>query len=112
MQAFALFGLLIPYPWAAFVLAAGFVALYRRSGRRSTGLAAAAWAVYGLYEYGMKLRVLCTGECNIRVDLLLADPLLAIISVWGLVAGLRRRQTASTGPNQRADTHQAGRIES
>jgi len=29
------------------------------------------WPAYLPYEYAMKLRILCSGECNIRVDLLL-----------------------------------------
>ena len=32
---------------------------------------ALAWLAYALYEYLMVARVLCTGECNIRIDLLL-----------------------------------------
>lgn len=39
-------------------------------------LAAAAWLVYSGYETAMSRRILCTGECNIRVDLLLIEPLL------------------------------------
>jgi hypothetical protein len=34
----------------------------------------------------MKLRVLCSGECNIRVDLLLFYPLLLGLSVAALIA--------------------------
>jgi hypothetical protein len=40
------------------------------------------------------MRVLCTGECNIRVDLLLIYPVLAVTSVVGLAiagASLRAR---------------------
>jgi hypothetical protein len=40
--------------------------------RRPFVLAAAVlWACYVPYEYAMKLRILCTGECDIRIDLLL-----------------------------------------
>jgi hypothetical protein len=37
----------------------------------------------------MKWRILCSGECNIRVDLLLLYPALAVLAVFGLVAALR-----------------------
>ena len=46
---------------------------------------AIAWLVYVPYEYGMKLRLLCSGECNIRVDLLLIYTLLAALSLASLV---------------------------
>jgi hypothetical protein len=34
----------------------------------------------------MKLRILCSGECNIRVDLLLFYPLLLVLTVLGAIA--------------------------
>ena len=37
----------------------------------------------------MAARVLCSGECNIRVDLLLIWPLLAVASATALVVALR-----------------------
>jgi hypothetical protein len=43
--------------------------------------ASAAWLLYALYEYLMHARVLCTGECNIRVDLLVLWPALVILTV-------------------------------
>lgn len=39
----------------------------------------------------MKLRLLCSGECNIRVDLLLLYPVLAFLSVAAVVAAMRAR---------------------
>ena len=81
----------IAFPWMAAVIAAVFaaLALWRRS--RVAGLAAAAWGAYSAYEYLMYARVLCSGECNIRVDLLLAYPALALLSLVALVGTLRRR---------------------
>ena len=43
------------------------------------------WLAYLPYEYGMTLRLLCSGECNIRVDLLVIYPLLVALSVASLV---------------------------
>jgi hypothetical protein len=37
-----------------------------------------AWLLYAAYEVGMKQRWLCTGECNIRIDLLAIYPLLLL----------------------------------
>jgi hypothetical protein len=40
----------------------------------------------------MKLRWLCSGECNIRVDLLVLYPLLLLVSLIALRRGLRGRR--------------------
>ena len=74
--------LLIAHPWLA-VLLAGLFALL---GMKRPGLLAVAglWAGYGVYEYLMYFRILCSGECNIRVDLLLVYPLLIILTLLGL----------------------------
>jgi hypothetical protein len=42
------------------------------------------WALYAGYETGMQQRWLCSGECNIRVDLLLIYPALLAASAWAL----------------------------
>ena len=66
-------------PWLAFVVSALFFFLYHESHSRVVVTTAGAWLLYGVYEYLMYLRILCTGECNIRVDLLLFYPLLESI---------------------------------
>lgn len=43
------------------------------------------WIGYGIYEYLMQIRVLCSGECNIRVDLLLIYPILLTLTLASLV---------------------------
>lgn len=55
--------------------------------RRVAVVAGVLWLIYAAYETGMRQRWLCTGECNIRVDLLLIYPvllLLSIVAVWRL----------------------------
>lgn len=74
------------------VLFAGVWAAFRAPG---SALAAFAWALYAPYEYLMHARVLCSGECNIRVDLLLLWPVLAALSLavpFRLFIGRRRRR--------------------
>jgi hypothetical protein len=44
-------------------------------------VASGAWLMYAPYEYLMHARVLCSGECNIRVDLLILWPVLAILAL-------------------------------
>jgi len=39
----------------------------------------------------MKLRLLCSGDCNIRLDLMVLYPALLIISVVGLAVFARAR---------------------
>lgn len=87
----AVLSLFVAWPLLALVPAAMLLALARV---RRSGMALAAglcWAAYAPYEWAMHARLLCSGECNIRIDLLLIYPLLAIASVVAVVAALRRR---------------------
>jgi hypothetical protein len=88
----------IEFPLLAAAIGVVFLVLYTIS-RRTTGLVAAlGWLGYGAYELGMRLRLLCTGECNIRVDLLLIYPILLLITVTAVVSFLRwlaRRERVS-----------------
>lgn len=81
-----LLGLFIVWPWLALVPAIGFGMLFLRQRRGIILLTALAWLAYFPYELAMKLRVLCSGECNIRVDLLLFYPLLFGLSMGALIA--------------------------
>jgi hypothetical protein len=61
------------------------------AGRPRHRSAAALWIGYGVYETLVHTRVLCTGECNIRVDLLLFYPVLLVATLVALWRTLRRR---------------------
>jgi len=50
-----------------------------------------------VYELGMRWRWLCSGECNIRIDLLVIYPLLAIALVAAAISLLQGRQ--GSGPS-------------
>jgi hypothetical protein len=76
---------LIEYPALALAPAALLLALYLIAKRRLVAVAAGLWLAYAAYEYGMKLRLLCSGECNIRIDLLLIYPLLLIMTFASFV---------------------------
>lgn len=56
------------FPWLAFAVSAAFAALWAWRRLRRVAVAAIVWACYGVYEYLMKARIRCSGECNIRVD--------------------------------------------
>ena len=83
--------LFIEWPLLAALPALVLLGAYRLSRRRSTLYAAVAWLSYLPYELAMRWRWLCSGECNIRVDLLLIYPALALLSLIGIVAAARGR---------------------
>ena len=84
--------LFIRAPWLAFAVGAIFFAI-KGSARSSAAITSAVvWFSYGVYEYLMHFRLLCSGECNIRVDLLLIYPILLILSIVALVASFKRSQ--------------------
>ena len=84
----------IAQPWLALIPAGLLAALYCISRRRLSLVAAGSWFCYLPYEWGMKLRILCSGECNIRVDLLLIYPLLLLVSLAAIFVFLRDRLMA------------------
>jgi len=84
-------GILRTWPLAAFLPAALFFALALRTRRTLVWGAAFTWAIYAVYEYLMSLGVLCPDECN-RVDLLVIDPFLVVLSIVALLSSLRGRK--------------------
>ncbi len=65
------------------------LAWFHRRGA-SPAIAAAAWLAYPPYEYWIQSR--CTGECNIRVDLVLIASFLLVISVLAAISLIRGRK--------------------
>jgi hypothetical protein len=76
----------ISSPIFVFVPTIIFLGLFAVSKRFSVLLAGLLWLAYLPYEYAMKLRILCSGECNIRVDLLLIYPVLLVASIIAIIA--------------------------
>jgi hypothetical protein len=89
---------LIIWPFLALLPAAVFAVLYLRCRRPAVLVAALFWFAYFPYELGMKFRVLCSGECNIRVDLLLLYPALALTSLSAIVAFVKGSTGAKRPP--------------
>jgi hypothetical protein len=92
---FTIMGIFIQYP----ILAAGvgFVLLgagWRTHRRVAIGVGV-VWLLYAFYEFGMEQRWLCTGECNIRIDLLLIYPVLSLGLVIAAVSLFRARTKAA-----------------
>ncbi len=63
-----------------------FVLLDLGSRRVLVLLAGGAWLLYSVYELVSKQGILCSGECNIRADLLLIYPVLLFLSVAAIAS--------------------------
>jgi hypothetical protein len=99
LTAYQIMGYLVLLPAAALLPALACLGLWRWRPRRSALVAAIAWTLYTLYESGMKYRILCGGECNIRVDLLVIYPLLLGLTLLAVVSALwPGRPTAPSAP--------------
>ena len=88
---------LVEYPFFAAVIGALLLGLGRRARHRTAVGVGVTWLLYAAYETAMQQRWLCSGECNIRIDLLVIYPVLLI----GLVAagvGLLRAQKQPRPP--------------
>jgi len=93
--------------WPLLALApAGFFWVFARWTQRAFAYAASfAWLSYAVYETLISQRVLCSGECDIRVDLLGIYPALAVVSIVALLIGLiGRRPIRPRLPSERT-TH-------
>jgi hypothetical protein len=84
MEFFQAMAVLIEYPILALAPAVLFAWLFAARKAPLSLAAAASWVAYAVYEYGMNVRLLCMGECNIRVDLLLIYPMLVALSLASL----------------------------
>ncbi len=82
-------GYMIAQPLIAVVPPVVLLGLYFLSVRRFVLVVGVLWAGYVPYQFAMKLRILCSGECNIRVDLLLIYPVLAVSSLVALAIAVR-----------------------
>ena len=70
----------------AAVVGACLLVLGRRARRRMAVGVGTAWLLYAVYETGMRLRWLCSGECDIRIDLLVISPALLLGLAAAVVA--------------------------
>jgi hypothetical protein len=82
----------IQYPVLAAIIGLLLIGLGRWIGRRLVTAAGVIWLLYAAYETGMRQRWLCSGECNIRIDLLLIYPLLLVASGAAGLSMLRARR--------------------
>jgi hypothetical protein len=86
----------VAYPWLAAIVGLAFIVLGKGFNRRWVLGAGIAWLAYAAYETAMHQRWLCTGECNIRVDLILIFPFLLLISAAAAFSLIRARRPQHT----------------
>jgi len=84
-------GFLREWPLAAFAPAALFFAIALRTQRPTVWGAAVIWTAYAVYEFLISRGVLCPDQCS-RVDLLVIDPFLIVLTVVALLSSLRGRK--------------------
>jgi hypothetical protein len=53
--------------------------------------AALSWAAYAAYEAAITMRILCSGKCNLRIDLLAIYPALVLLTFIAAIIGARGR---------------------
>jgi hypothetical protein len=94
-------GLFIEWPWLALVPSVLFGYAFARYKRGLVLIAAVAWFAYFPYELAMRLRLLCSGECNIRIDLLVLYPVLAIVSLIAVVSFVRSLRPSHAAERKR-----------
>jgi hypothetical protein len=80
---------LIEYPLLAAAIGVLLLWLGRATRRRTPVAIGVLWLLYAAYETGMHERWLCSGECNIRIDLLAIYPALLIGSLAAAISLIR-----------------------
>ena len=76
----------IKYPQLAAAIGLLLIGLGRWTHRGLATTAGAMWLLYSLWEFGIKQRWLCRGDCDIRADLIFIYPVLFLGSVAALVS--------------------------
>jgi hypothetical protein len=82
--------LFVPHPIVALIPAIIFFGAGVLVKNRFLLVVAAIWGLYSIYEFLMKARILCSGDCNIRIDLLGIYPALVTVSTVGIMLWLKR----------------------
>ena len=92
---FSVMAFFIKYPLLAAPIGLLLVGLGRWTHRGLATTAGVMWLMYSLWEFAIKQRWLCRGDCDIRADLLFIYPVLLLGSVAAVVSLLikpRRRR--------------------
>jgi hypothetical protein len=90
----AAMAIFIEYPILAAAIGAVLLAVGRRARRGVVVSVGVVWLLYAGYELGNQQRWWCSGECNIRIDLLVIYPVLLL----GVVAAVVSLGRGAAGP--------------
>lgn len=82
---YEIFAVFVAVPWLAIIPAAILYWVFSRFRFRVALYASLLWLAYMIYELAIWFKILCEEDCNIRVDLLVIYPVLAVISLLVLV---------------------------
>ena len=82
---FTAMGVFVEHPLLAAVIGILFVTLGRVLHRSLATAAGVMWIIYSLWEFAIKQRWVCRGDCDIRADLIFIYPLLILGSVAAVV---------------------------
>ena len=85
MGLFRWMGVFAGYAWLVLIPVVLFFFIGLAAKARFATAAAILWLIYGLYEWMMYARILCSGDCNIRIDLVVIYPLLLLASLTALI---------------------------
>lgn len=78
-------GIFAGYPWLVIFPIALFFFIGHAAKSRFATATAILWIIYGMYEWMMHARILCSGDCDIRIDLLAIYPILLLLSLTALI---------------------------
>jgi hypothetical protein len=73
--------MLIVFPLGATIVGAFYLRMYLKVKASPSLVTGSLWVIYSIYEFLIYERILCTGECNIRVDFLIIYPMLLVFSL-------------------------------
>ena len=88
----------IEYPILAAAIGLVLFGLGRLARRRVVVGVGVLWLLYAVYEFGNRQRWWCSGECNIRIDLLVIYPVL-LLGLAVAAVNLVRRPAGSRPPS-------------
>jgi hypothetical protein len=83
---FRVMAIFIEYPLLAAAIGLLLVGLGRWTHRGLVMTAGVMWLMYSLWEFAIKQRWVCRGDCDIRADLLFIYPILFVGSVAAVVS--------------------------
>jgi hypothetical protein len=85
MILFRWMGIFAGYPWLILIPVVLFAVIALLARARFAFVVMLLWIIYGMYEWMMYARILCSGDCNIRMDLLFIYPVLLLLSLTTLI---------------------------